>query len=596
MPKVNTVDLFGLGNRRQTPQAYDRRKKIADALVAGGDEKPVSYNFAQGLSIVAPKIIGGILGKKADDEEEREEDEANNTLMSALKGLDPDSTDDASSASGYGGSPSSSDDPSWSASSEPRRSGGSGGGSRAYAANERKSRAVARLVEKGYSQHAAEGIAENLHHESGFNTKAVGDNGTAFGLAQWRGPRFANLKKFAAAQGKDWQDFDTQVDFVDHEMKNGLDEGAGIAYAKLQRAQDRDEAYNAFVTHYERPSRASLQKRLRQVQRRIVDGEDGGQTPFGADAPPAVQIDTRQYDAQIQAGATMMRNPRTRDAGFRLYQQGIQGKAAARQKMQEVGATRQYEDYKYRRERTDKIMDEEDKYNRERGDKRMTLSPGQRIVDADGNVIAEGPPKEDANIEVGADGSIRVKTGKLSEVQSKDIGFFDRGAAAEIDLRDREEALLDFKSKNAGAMPYVGNYLKSPEYRAAEVPARQFLAAILRKDTGAAVTDREFELYGNMFLPVPGDDAQTMSLKRKARAVALKSIRKGLGTAEALAESYPDLFDGKALEPKPIKRTPAKGGEKVEQPPPGISDEDRKLWPYMSPEDRELLRRHYGRS
>lgn len=575
MVKVNTVDLFGLSRGRQTPTQYDRRKKIADMLIDKGNEKPVSYNFAQGLSIVAPKIIGGILGKKADDEEEREEDEANETMMSALKGLDPDGSE-ASTGLNSGGSQSSSDDASWSASSEPRRSGGSGGGSRAYAANERRQRAVARLVEKGYSQQAAEGVADNFGDESGFNTKAVGDNGTAFGIAQWRGPRFAGLKRFAAQQGKDWQDFDTQVDYADYEMRTGSDQGASIAFAKLQRAADKDEAYNAFVTHFERPSKASLQKRLRQVQRQVRQPRfSQGEADYDG-PPPAAEVDTRQFDAQIQSGIVMMRNPRTRDAGFKLYQQGITGKAQARQQAAQTSATRQYEDYKYRRDRGDRLADEADKRDweitrddekaeRERRNKTFQLSPGQRIVDIDGNVIAEGPPKadHDADIEVGPNGEVRVRTGKLTEVQSKDIGFFNRGAAAEIDLRDREEALLQLRSQQGGRIPVVGNYLKSPEYRAAEVPARQFLAALLRKDTGAAVTDREFELYGAMFLPVPGDDEQTMALKRRARAVALKSIRTGLGTAEALADAYPDLFDRKGLEPKPIKRSDGKGSKEA---------------------------------
>lgn len=592
MPKVNTIQLF---SQKQSPKDYDRRKKVAQALMESGGDKPVAQNFAQGLAIVAPKIIGGFLDKQADDNEEREEQEASDTMMKAFTGgLDSDSM--ASPLSSSGGD--------WSGESETSsttRRGGSGGASRSAAANERKQRAIARLTEKGYTPHAAEGIADNLFDESAFNTKAVGDNGTAFGIAQWRGPRFQNLKKFAASKGTDWHDFDTQVDFVDHEMRTGSDPGAGIAFAKLQRAGDKDEAYNHFVTHYERPSKAMLQKRLRQVQRDVTEG-NYGRGGYDDDGPPVPQIDTGVYDQQIQAGLTMMRNPRTRDAGYRLYQQGTQGKASARMKQAELGYGAQKDAYTRRQQRMDKLEDrdweierDDIKADRERKNKTYQLSPGQRVVDADGNVIAEGPPKTDADIEVGADGSIRMKTGKLTEVQSKDIGFFNRGAAAEIDLRDREEALIDFRSKNGGNVPLVGNYLKSPEYRAAEVPARQFLAAILRKDTGAAVTDREFELYGNMFLPVPGDDAETMAAKRRARAIALKSIRTGLGTAEALADAYPELFDRKSLEPKP-RQKPTQGGGKqpVEQPPPGISEEDRKLWPYMSKEDRDLLRKHYG--
>ncbi len=222
MPKVNTIQLFG--NAAQSPKEYDRRKKVAEMLLTNGNERPVAYNFAQGLSIAAPKILGGLLGRVADEKEEQAEQDATDTAMKALTGgLD---TDTVSSPLASSSSASTSESP-----SEAPSGGRSGGGSRALAANERRQRAIARLTERGYSPHAAEGVADNLFDESQFNTTAVGDNGTAFGIAQWRGPRFQNLKKFAASQGKDWRDFDAQVDFVDHEMKNGLDDGAGIAYA-----------------------------------------------------------------------------------------------------------------------------------------------------------------------------------------------------------------------------------------------------------------------------------------------------------------------------------------------------------------------------
>jgi hypothetical protein len=96
--------------------------------------------------------------------------------------------------------------------------------------------------------------------------------------------------------------------------------------------------------------------------------------------------------------------------------------------------------------------------------------------------------------------------------------------------------LTDWAQQNANVVPMgLGNALRSPEFRQAKVEADNFLAAILRKDTGAAITDNEFALYGPMFLPQPFDDPATMQLKRQKRATALLALRSGLGTAEIVA-------------------------------------------------------------
>lgn len=64
---------------------------------------------------------------------------------------------------------------------------------------------------------------------------------------------------------------------------------------------------------------------------------------------------------------------------------------------------------------------------------------------------------------------------------------------------------------------------------------RNFLASILRKDTGAAITAQEEQQYGEVFLPTPGDKPGTIAQKAEARKQAIDAIRGGLGTAEVLA-------------------------------------------------------------
>lgn len=112
---------------------------------------------------------------------------------------------------------------------------------------------VAYLTEKyGLPPVAAAGVVGNLYQESGFRPNAVGDNGTAFGMGQWRGDRQQALAAFAQSQGKPPTDPQVQLDFVAHEGKNG-DMGAQRAWAMLQTAKTPQDATTAMM-HYFRPA------------------------------------------------------------------------------------------------------------------------------------------------------------------------------------------------------------------------------------------------------------------------------------------------------------------------------------------------------
>lgn len=120
----------------------------------------------------------------------------------------------------------------------------------------RVGRAYQRLISKGWAPHQAAGIVGNLQAESGagLNTQARNagdgtDGSDSIGIAQWNGRRAQALKSFAAAQGTDWHDFDTQIDFIDYELRSS-ERAAG---ENLARSTNAEEAAAAF-TGYERPA------------------------------------------------------------------------------------------------------------------------------------------------------------------------------------------------------------------------------------------------------------------------------------------------------------------------------------------------------
>ena len=125
------------------------------------------------------------------------------------------------------------------------------------------------LVERGMPEHAALGFAMNFKDESGFDPAAVGDNGNAFGLGQWNGPRKKALFDFAAGQGKDPADPQVQYDYLMTELQGP----ESAAWAKIAGTNDPSSAAVAVLNHFERPAETHRARREAAYV--------GGQQPAG---------------------------------------------------------------------------------------------------------------------------------------------------------------------------------------------------------------------------------------------------------------------------------------------------------------------------
>lgn len=136
--------------------------------------------------------------------------------------------------------------------------------------------------------------------------------------------------------------------------------------------------------------------------------------------------------------------------------------------------------------------------------------------------------------------------GKLTEGQSKDVLYFTRGNEANKLLQTlggnltagggQQGAIRGSLDAVLRGLPGVGdsaavNGLVSSERQQAEQAGSEFLASVLRKDTGAAITKEEFSTYGRMYLPQPGDSEQTLAQKARAREIALGAIKASMGSA-----------------------------------------------------------------
>lgn len=133
-----------------------------------------------------------------------------------------------------------------------------------------------RLLERGYEPHVAAGLAGNLMQESspGLFTKAVGDGGNAYGIGQWNGPRMRALQAFAAKRGASADDLDTQIAFLDHELKGP----EASAAAAIKGARSAEEAALIASREFWRPGVPHNANRVAYA-RAVFDQFKGGSVP-----------------------------------------------------------------------------------------------------------------------------------------------------------------------------------------------------------------------------------------------------------------------------------------------------------------------------
>ena len=78
--------------------------------------------------------------------------------------------------------------------------------------------------------------------------------------------------------------------------------------------------------------------------------------------------------------------------------------------------------------------------------------------------------------------------------------------------------------------------MQTPEFQVAQNSGNEFLQAILRKETGAAITQDEQILYGQVYLPQPGDGPDVLAAKKGARQRAVDAIDAGMSPEQMVAQ------------------------------------------------------------
>lgn len=155
-------------------------------------------------------------------------------------------------------------------------------------------------------------------------------------------------------------------------------------------------------------------------------------------------------------------------------------------------------------------------------------------------------PKQDPGFAVTAPDGTTVQYGAaqakpFTEGQSKDNVFVTRAQGALAVLEPVAGELASRQNRVLDAVPLgIGREMQPDSYQVAKNAGDEFLSALLRKDTGAAITEGEQSLYGKTYLPQPGDGEAVLVAKAEARSRALEAMKSGMNVAQLEAVAKAD--------------------------------------------------------
>lgn len=114
----------------------------------------------------------------------------------------------------------------------------------------------------------------------------------------------------------------------------------------------------------------------------------------------------------------------------------------------------------------------------------------------------------------------------LTDEQAKALGFANRvkDANALLENPDVIRASTSYSSNSLASVPIIGNSLVSEDYQQSDQARRDFINAVLRRESGAAISSGEFENANKQYLPQPGDSEKVIQRKAFARQRALQNL------------------------------------------------------------------------
>lgn len=110
------------------------------------------------------------------------------------------------------------------------------------------------LSSQGFNDAAISGIMANIQHESGFDTTALGDGGTSYGICQWHEGRWDSLKEYCEENNLDADSIEGQAQYLVNELENNYPDVYNTLKNVPNTADGAYEAAYKWTVDYEIPA------------------------------------------------------------------------------------------------------------------------------------------------------------------------------------------------------------------------------------------------------------------------------------------------------------------------------------------------------
>ncbi len=123
----------------------------------------------------------------------------------------------------------------------------------------------------------------------------------------------------------------------------------------------------------------------------------------------------------------------------------------------------------------------------------------------------------------------------LTESQGKDVTYAQRANDANQYINELESTVAGynpalFGGESAIEGNVIGNAFVDKNIQSVRQAERNFVTAILRRESGASINASEFSTAEKQYFPRPGDSEQTLAQKAQARAAAINSFVTSAGS------------------------------------------------------------------
>ncbi len=150
-----------------------------------------------------------------------------------------------------------------------------------------------------------------------------------------------------------------------------------------------------------------------------------------------------------------------------------------------------------------------------------------------------------------------------TESEKKAQAFVERTNAAEGIINKLGGDVSKFTLPEQVRLRYAPNVLQSQtgqQYLQAE---QDFINATLRRESGAAISQAEYDRFGKIYFPQPGDSNQTLDQKANARNVLIQGIKVEAGKAGKRADQAAARTPQAPTGPQVGDVVSVKGGKKI---------------------------------